>query len=214
MLPLHRMKDFLIKNKYFYLTVLLFIVLGGIILIISSRDHISLWINYRFNPVLDKIIIFNNNMGSVVFSVVTVLALLLLKGREAAFKAALCFLSVMLVTQFTKHVLFPGTLRPTLYFEEGVLRLIEGVKQLSTESFPSGHTSASFAIANFFALYLSGKKWHWLLALSALSVGYGRIYLSQHFFTDVYAGMIIGVVVTSLVYYFYPSKWDVHGSKN
>ena len=35
----------------------------------------------------------------------------------------------------------------------------------------------------------------------AILVGYSRIYLSQHFFEDVYAGSIIGVVITIIVYF-------------
>lgn len=208
------MKDLLLKNKYFYLTASLLIIIGGIILIVSSRDNISLWINIRWTPFLDKIVLYNNNIGTAVFTILTVIVMGLWKGWRIALKAAVCFISVMLVTQFAKHILFPGTLRPTLYFEDGILRLIEGVKQLTTESFPSGHTSAAFSLATFFALYLSKKRWHWIFALIAFFVGYGRIYLSQHFFTDVYAGMIIGVVVTTLVFYFYPKSWDKHASKS
>ena len=37
--------------------------------------------------------------------------------------------------------------------------------------------------------------------LIALLVGYSRVYLSQHFFEDVYVGSIIGVSVTLVVYY-------------
>ena len=202
------MKDLLLKNKYYYSLFLLFTIIGGIILIVNSRDNISLWINWKWTPALDKVILFSNNIGTAIFSVITILFLGFWKGWRIAFKAGFCFLSVVIVTQFTKHILFPGTLRPTLYFEEGVLRLIEGVKQLSTESFPSGHTSASFALTTFFALYFPHKKWHWVLGLIALIVGYGRIYLSQHFFTDVYAGMIIGVTITTLAYYYYPKSWE------
>lgn len=35
----------------------------------------------------------------------------------------------------------------------------------------------------------------------ALLAAYSRIYLSQHFFADVYAGSLIGVLTTILVYY-------------
>lgn len=202
------MKEFFLKNKAYYVTVILFIILGGILLIGIPRDNISLWINIRWNTFLDKIILFNNNLGTAFFSALTIIVLGFWKGWKTGLKAGICFLSVMLVTQFAKHILFPGTLRPTLHFEEGVLRLIEGVKQLTTESFPSGHTSAAFSLATFFALYLPRKKWHWIFACLALFVGYGRIYLSQHFATDVYAGMIIGVTITSLVYYFYPKRWE------
>ena len=208
------MKELIIYNKYFYFTILLFVIIGGIILCFVPKEDITLWVNVRWFQTLDKMILLVDNIGTVIFSVCVVLFLWILKGWRIALKASMCFVAVMLVTQFTKHILFPGQPRPTLHFEEGILRLLDGVKQLTTESFPSGHTSASFAIATFFALYLPFKKWHGLLALLALFVGYGRIYLSQHFFTDVYVGMIVGVVVTTLVYYFYPKRRENNDSKS
>jgi membrane-associated phospholipid phosphatase len=202
------MKELLLINKYYYFSILLFIVSGGIILSLTTKDVVTLWVNEHWSLFLDRFIIIVNNGGTVVFSAVSVIVLWLWKDWRIALKASTCFLSVMIVTQFAKHVLFPGTPRPTLYFGPGVLRLIEGVKQLTTESFPSGHTSASFALATFFALYLPRKKTLWMLALLALAVSYGRIYMAQHFITDVYTGMLIGVTVTTLVYYFYPEKWE------
>jgi len=202
------MKDLFLKNKYYYSVIILFVIVEGIILYLITKDQFTLWVNTRWTLFLDKFFLIINNIGAVFFSVTTVILLWLLKGWRIALKAAICFFSVMLVTQFAKHLLFPGVPRPTLYFEENTLRLIEGVKQLSTESFPSGHTSAAFSLSTFFALFLPKKKWHWLLAVSALLVGYGHIYLSQHFITDVYAGMIVGVVVTSLVYFLYPKSWE------
>lgn len=200
------MRKLLEANKYYYYTVLLLISLAGLSLLISSRDSLSLWINRHYTPFLDQIFLFFNSMGELKFTLITVVYLLLLKDWKWSLKALFCFLSVMVVTQFLKHVIFPGTPRPTLYFEEGLLRLIEGVKQLETESFPSGHTSASFAVSTFLALYKSGRKWNWIFAIFALIVAYGRIYMSQHFMTDVLLGMVIGVTITTLVYCYYPKS--------
>jgi undecaprenyl-diphosphatase len=201
-------KNFLLRNKYYYSTILVFIIVGGIVLILNTKAEVTLWVvNEHWSHLFDNYVLDVNAIGSTFFSVAAVAFLWIEKGWRVALKAALCFIAVMLVTQFGKHVLFPGTLRPTLYFEEGTLRLI-GVKQLATESFPSGHTSASFALATFFSLFFKNKRGHWLFALLAFAVSYGRIYMSQHFITDVYAGMLIGVGITTLVYCFYPKKWE------
>ena len=40
-----------------------------------------------------------------------------------------------------------------------------------------------------------------LFALTAVLIGFSRIYLSQHFFEDVFVGTIIGTVVTFLIYF-------------
>ena len=202
------MRDLLLKNKYYYITILFFILLGGGILLSISKADVSLWVNSLHSSSMDFLFLRFNVIGNVEFSVFCVAFILILKDWRLALKATCCFIAVMLVTQFMKHVMFPGTLRPILFFPENTLRLVNGVIQLKTESFPSGHTSAAFSIATFFALYKPGRSWDVVFAVFALIVGYGRIYLSQHFITDVYVGMIVGVVTTTLVYYFYPKSLD------
>jgi membrane-associated phospholipid phosphatase len=194
------MKKIILENKYFYGAVVLFALLEGIVLAVVPKTGVTLWVNGHWNKVLDGLLLSVNNIGTTLFSAVVVALLGLGKGWRIALKAAVCLLAVMAVTQFAKHVLFPGTPRPALCFDSGALRFVEGVKQLQTESFPSGHTSASFALATFFALYWPNKRWHWVLALLAFAVGYARVYLAQHFITDVYAGMLIGVIVATLTF--------------
>ena len=59
-------------------------------------------------------------------------------------------------------------------------------------AFPSGHTSVAFAAAT--SITLISKKWY--LAVPAYAwasgVGYSRIYLGQHYPSDVAAGAIVG----------------------
>lgn len=60
-------------------------------------------------------------------------------------------------------------------------------------SFPSGHTSTAFATAA--SLSINFKKWYVVVPAYAwaASVGYSRLYLGQHYPTDVLAGAAIGV---------------------
>lgn len=116
-----------------------------------------------------------------------------------------------LTTQLFKHLI--NAPRPLTWFAEHMpevqLPVVEGVQMNYWFSFPSGHTTSFFAL--FFALsiifgqYLSTKRSicaavQLLLFVAAAIGGYSRIYLSQHFAADVFAGMLVGIVITLLCY--------------
>ncbi|CAL1389542.1 unnamed protein product [Linum trigynum] len=103
-----------------------------------------------------------------------------------------------------------------------------GVKSVIKEghkSFPSGHTSWSFAGLGFLALYLSGKvrvfdqKGHvaklciiFFPLLFAALVGISRVDDYWHHWQDVFAGGLIGLVVASFCYLqFFPPPYDIDG---
>lgn len=60
-------------------------------------------------------------------------------------------------------------------------------------SFPSGHTSTAFALAA--SISMQNKKWYVVVPAYAwaASVGYSRMYLGEHYPTDVFAGAAIGI---------------------
>jgi membrane-associated phospholipid phosphatase len=93
------------------------------------------------------------------------------------------------------------------------------------KSFPSGHTSWSFAGLGFLSLYLSGKikvfdrKGHvaklcivFLPLLVACMVGISRVDDYWHHWQDVFAGGLLGLVVTTFCYsQFFPPPYNDDG---
>lgn len=68
-------------------------------------------------------------------------------------------------------------------------------------SFPSGHTSSSFAVA--MAATLASKKWKVSVPafILAVIIGFSRIYVHVHFCTDVLAGAAVGIIYGIIGYF-------------
>lgn len=66
------------------------------------------------------------------------------------------------------------------------------VRRLGDYSFPSGHTSASFAAAT--AIYAIDRRWGAAAYVLAALIGFSRLYLGVHFPTDVLAGAVVGIL--------------------
>lgn len=107
------------------------------------------------------------------------------------------------ITQLLKHTLFSDVVRPKKFFE-GVhdLYLVPGVDNHLYNSFPSGHSTCAFSLYFALALLVKDKFLKFAFFLVALLAGYSRIYLSQHFFEDVYVGSMIGVTVSAILFYY------------
>lgn len=109
------------------------------------------------------------------------------------------------LTHFMKRVVFPEEFRPIVVLQDKV-RIINGLKINRANSFPSGHTSTAFTYTLLLVFLLRKQFWTFFFPLVAFFVGYSRVYLAQHFVTDVFAGMLVGIVSSFLALMFYESR--------
>ncbi|BCZ47959.1 phosphatase PAP2 family protein [Clostridium gelidum] len=76
--------------------------------------------------------------------------------------------------------------------------LLDGllIKQPADFSFPSGHTMCSFA-SGVVIFYMNRRIGIFALIISSL-IGFSRLYLYVHYPSDVFLGMVIGILLGSL----------------
>ncbi len=89
------------------------------------------------------------------------------------------------------------TLKDTPFWETYETHWVNAGSHLEDDlSFPSGHTSMTFAAFTALAAVLikDKKKWAWALLIIPLIVGFTRIIRCVHYPSDVVGGMIIGIL--------------------
>ena len=72
-------------------------------------------------------------------------------------------------------------------------------------SFPSGHTLSAFVLATVCTYLFPKGRWIWLI--TAMAVGFSRMYLVQHFFEDVLFGSILGVTFALVMLKIVEKRW-------
>ena len=188
-------------------TIVLALVLGTTLLVVPKAElHLALC--QPHTHFLDTIVpIFTDLVDWLPY--LCVVLLLFYRAGWATFLASNLLLSTLIV-QPIKHILCAP--RPLTWFAENMpdisLPLVEGVRMNYWLSFPSGHTTTFFVL--FFSLSIilyaeniKGKNILSFLCFLCASFGaYTRIYLSQHFTLDIFAGILIAVCSTLVLYFF------------
>lgn len=152
---------------------------GGILLWIQEHVRMS-WLD----PVMHGITSLGNR--GYVWIVIVLILLFVPKYRRYGLVAGF---SLLLSTLLTNCVLKPVFDRPRPYEVTRGLEVIG--KYYKDPSFPSGHTSAAFAVGVVCALLLPKKYGLPILGLAAC-MGLSRMYVGVHFPTDVLGGIVVG----------------------
>ena len=61
-------------------------------------------------------------------------------------------------------------------------------------SFPSGHSTRAAMVAGLFAVFLTSELWRLLIGCWALCVSISRVILGRHHVSDVFCGVVIGLL--------------------
>lgn len=187
---------------------LVFIALSGFFLLYSNRSEIHFFINGYHAEWADTLFKWVTHLGDgTIFTIAIPLAFI--KNLRWFFVVACTAVIVLCVTAILKQWVFHGFPRPSLFLGEENLYLVPGVKMHTINSFPSGHTTAAFALYFVLCFLFNNKLGSFLLFVLAALVGYSRIYLSQHFLIDVMVGAMLGLICGYMAIALISSwKWD------
>lgn len=217
-------KSVLIRLVSLYVIPYLLLLTAILVMMyIYPKPELHLMLNSFHSGVLDFFFKFYTLMAEWPLYVLAFLPSLWKRNKMTLF-FAMCELTGGTILQILKHTI--SNPRPVSVFEDYpdlVLPLVQGVDMHHSNSFPSGHASTFFmfctcsviVLAYFFsrkdALKTLRNQILFDVALVALLVlavmgAYSRVYLSQHFLSDVCVGSIIGFTTPFLMFWLCRNK--------
>lgn len=164
------------------------------ILFIFDKKTSHLILTSVHNKFLDSFFSLITHLGDGIIVALTGFIFLMIRVKYGLLILLSYSLSGLLV-QLLKNTVFDDFDRPFKYFEDtSRLHIVEGLNIHEYYSFPSGHATSAFAL--FFAICLISENKLLKIAsfVIASAVAYSRVYLSQHFLIDIWAGSVTGII--------------------
>lgn len=187
------------RQPLFFLCLFAVTVPGLLCLILYPSADVFIQLNFFHNNYLNTFFDNFTLLGDGIFTIAVFLVLILMDRLTLAAQILGAYLMSGIAVQVLKVVV--AAPRPREIIPAGTYHnFIDGITHYGFSSFPSGHTASAFALATLFCLHAHTKQSGPVFAMLAIAVGYSRIYLGQHFLTDVMAGAFIGMLSAIVMY--------------
>jgi len=207
------LKVVLKENKAFLIPYLVFVLSSSVGLLYLDKYNLQLWLNQFHTSYFDHFFSFFTHLGEA-YVLIAILLIAFCLSYKTALQYIFSYALGGILILLGKHFLFAGINRPFYYFgslEE--YHFVDGVTMNVYHSFPSGHTQAGFTAFFFLCLLLNKPSLKLLSFLFALLVAYSRVYLSQHFVSDILVGSLIAVASCLIIKVIFDHwKWNPRGN--
>jgi membrane-associated phospholipid phosphatase len=189
------MKELINRKAYFIPFSILWISLA-IFIFFSPKAESFLRIQIPHTETLNFIMQRFSDLADGIFIVSLFVVLLLFVKIRFALIMLIGFAFSGILSQTLKNTAFKNEARPIKWYEQQhmQLKVPDGLKPHSWNSFPSGHSATAAFLFTFLA-FRTRTTWKlFMCVVLAFLAGYSRIYLFHHFPIDVLAGLSIGIV--------------------
>lgn len=156
------------------------------------------WIQTLRTGWLDAFFTFYTTIGNhgEIWIAMIVIMLTQKKTRKLALFA---IMGLLLELVLVEEVIKPLVVRARPFIANPSFELF--IKTPSGYSFPSGHTASSFSFATL--IYLANLKYKNIILFLAALMAFSRLYVYVHYPTDILGGILLGVAIGWIMYYFY-----------
>ncbi|MBK8328003.1 MAG: phosphatase PAP2 family protein [Bacteroidetes bacterium] len=190
------------KNALFLSAFAVWFVLSCAFMYLFTDKALFFAINQFHHPFFDHVMTVLSAYGrgdSITIVFVILLVFPIFRNKEYLFTTILFGIILPVISYISKD--FFDKARPIGMYNIENVHAVPWLENLYNDSFPSGHTMGAFGFFFLLNHFLPQKNNTYTLFffLLALGCGYSRIYLGQHFYSDVVAGSFIGVFVSFLI---------------
>lgn len=191
------------KHRLYIVLFLAFVILGAVYISLSEKSDALFYFNENRHPFWDVFFRFATKLGEGYVYFIVAISSLFYRLRYF-FLTVAAGLLVLLVSAFAKW-LFSVDRPLAMLRKEGLEHLLNPVSHVTLHtgatSFPSGHAMSAACLFTILVLLLPPRRWlDATLFLLVMVVVVSRVYLFQHFSTDVYAGAITGFVLAVVLF--------------
>jgi membrane-associated phospholipid phosphatase len=198
------------KSSLFDWCNYLFWIFALLIIVQTDKLSLHLYFNSFHSQIGDFIMPHFTNVGDGLFLLLVAFFMFLFRSRKLAIILFIAFLISSGLVQFLKHFVFENHMRPMYVFQHvKEFHQIKDFQYHFYQSFPSGHSTSAFVLFTFIAMNFA-KRWQTqiLCFLGALFFAFTRVYLSQHYFEDMFTGALIGFLCMKYTQVFLQAKWE------
>lgn len=177
-------------------------LLGAILLMVSSRDVIFRTANLNHTVFLDYFMYGMTQIGDGIGAAIILLLVPVIfkscRNWWYVLAAIVCMVAPALLVQAVKS--WVDAPRPLEYYklDASWIHLREHWPRLFARSFPSGHSACIFSLCCFLSMILpkGSERLGAFFFVLALCVAYSRMYLAAHFYADIFVGSMLGTLGT------------------